>query len=96
MKKFKTETFFGERYIYFVRFPSEMLNKDILECLFWAKTWKVEEFYSQIVIRAIVKLDESKKFEEENKGRLLSFKFDEKHPFFEVRTRKRGYTLYEA
>lgn len=94
--KYKFEYFFGERYMIYVRFPSTMTVREIAEELFWAKTWKVEDLYDTVTVRAIVKPQYVKKFMDQNKSRLLKFKVDEKFgQFIYVQTEENSETVYE-
>jgi hypothetical protein len=94
--RYKFEYFWGERYIVYVRFPSSMTVDAIVEELFWAKTWKIERFYDEVIVRAIVKPYELERFLEVNKKRLLKFKVDERiGSIIQVKTDKNETTIFE-
>ena len=96
VKKYKFEYFFGERFIVYVRFPGTMTVNDIVNELFWAKTWKVDSMASEVIVRAIVKPMELSRFNKQNISRIMKFSVDEEWgKFIEVKEDEQNTTVYD-
>lgn len=94
-KHTQVETFFGDREILFVRYPTSMTVADIVEKLFWAKAWIVEEMYSSLIVRAVVKPHYLKHFLKSHGGELLPFEVILAEPaHFRVKTDKSTYSIF--
>jgi hypothetical protein len=80
----------------FVKFPSTMTVGEIIDELFWAKTWECKELYRDVIVQAIVKPQELKRFLEVNKKRIMKFRVSEEAgSFVEVKRNDKLYSIFD-
>lgn len=70
-----SDTFFGERAVVFVKYPSTWSVQEMITKLDWAKTWDVKEMgYEQTVVQAFVKPKYLENFRRDNDQHIVLHK----------------------